>query len=186
VLARSCFLLEAFVCRPALIVSYAAANFLLMDPANEKTRISRLDRLSQLLDSAFRIPGTDFRIGLDAVLGLIPGVGDTLGAVLSSYIIIEAARLGLPKRILLRMVGNVAVESIVGVVPILGDIFDIAWKANVKNFELLRAYIAAGNPRERSSRQIMRLFVWAIILIGVGLLALSIVIVRLLYQFLTS
>src|SRR5687767_260246 len=83
VLARSCFLLEAFVCRPALIVSYAAANFLLMDPANEKTRISRLDRLSQLLDSAFRIPGTDFRIGLDAVLGLIPGVGDTLGAVLS-------------------------------------------------------------------------------------------------------
>jgi hypothetical protein len=84
------------------------------------------------------------------------------------------------------MVGNVAVESIVGVVPILGDIFDIAWKANVKNFELLRAYIAAGNPRERSSRQIMRLFVWAIILIGVGLLALSIVIVRLLYQFLTS
>lgn len=157
-----------------------------MDPPNEKTRISRLDRLSQLLDSAFRIPGTDFRIGLDAILGLIPGVGDTLGAVLSSYIIIEAARLGVPKRILLRMVGNVAVESIVGAVPILGDIFDIAWKANVKNFELLRAYTAAGIPRERSSRQIMRLFVWAIILLVLGLLALSIFIVRLLYQLLTS
>jgi hypothetical protein len=157
-----------------------------MSPATEKTRISRLDRLSQLLDTAFRIPGTDFRIGLDAILGLVPGVGDTLGAVLSSYIIIEAARLGLPKRILLRMVGNVAVESIVGVVPIIGDIFDIAWKANVKNFELLRAHAAGGVARERSSTQIVRLFVWAIVLIVIGLVVLSIVVARFLYQLITS
>jgi Domain of unknown function (DUF4112) len=157
-----------------------------MSPANEKTRISRLDRLSQLLDTAFRIPGTDFRIGLDAILGLVPGVGDALGAVLSSYIIIEAARIGLPKRILLRMVGNVAVESIAGAVPIIGDIFDIAWKANVKNFELLRSYAAGGIARERSSRQVLQLFVWALILIVIGLVVLSMVVLRFLYQLIAS
>jgi hypothetical protein len=153
---------------------------------DEQKRISRLDKLSQLLDTAFRIPGTDIRIGLDGILGLIPGVGDTLGAVLSSYIIFEAARLGLPKRVLLRMVGNVAIESIVGAVPILGDIFDIAWKANVKNFTLLRAHLSHEAPKERSSRQIMRLFVWAIILIVIGIGAISVIIVRFLYQLITG
>jgi hypothetical protein len=165
---------------PSLLV------FFVMNPSSEKSRISRLDRFSQLLDSAFRIPGTDFRIGVDAILGLIPGVGDTLGAVLSSYIIFEAARLGLPKKILLRMVGNVAVELIVGAVPILGDIFDIAWKANIRNFALLRAHAAVSVPRERSSRQIMRLFMWAMILLMIGLAALSIMMVRFLYQLLAS
>lgn len=155
-------------------------------PAQEDSRLTRLDKFSQILDSAFRIPGTSFRIGLDGILGLIPGVGDTLGAVLSSYIILEAARLGLPKRIILRMVGNVAVESLVGAVPIVGDIFDIAWKANIKNFALLRAHATVGSPRERSSRQVMRLFVLAIILILIGLVALSIMIFSFLYQLLTS
>jgi hypothetical protein len=157
-----------------------------MKNPNEQTRISRLDRLSRLLDSVLRIPGTNFRIGLDPLLGLIPGIGDTLGAVLSSYIIIEAARLGVPKRILFRMVGNVALESIAGAVPILGDLFDFAWKANLKNFELLRAYAGGGTAKERSSRQIMRLLVWALVIIVVGLLALSIVIVRFIYQLLTG
>jgi hypothetical protein len=153
-----------------------------MKRPTEKTRLSRLEQLSRLLDTAFRIPGTDIRIGLDAIVGLVPGVGDALGAVLSSYIIIEAARLGIPKRTLLKMIGNVAVESIVGAVPVIGDVFDIAWKANVKNFELLREHVAGGVAKERSSKQIMRLFVWTIVLIVVGLVALSITIVRFLYQ----
>jgi hypothetical protein len=174
------------VCFAALIADAAAATCLLMEPADEEKRIFRLDRLSQLLDTAFRIPGTDIRIGFDAILGLIPGVGDTLGAVLSSYIIFEAARLGLPKRVLVRMAGNVAIESIVGAVPIFGDIFDIAWKANVKNFTLLRAHLSHRAPKERSSHQIMRLFVWVIILTLIGIGAVSVIIVRFLYQLITS
>jgi hypothetical protein len=146
-----------------------------------------LDKLAQLLDTALLIPGTRFRIGLDGLLGLIPGVGDTIGAALSAYIILEAARLGFPKRTLLRMGGNVAVEALVGVVPILGDIFDIAWKANVRNLALLRANRNEIIRRdERSPHQIISLLVVVIVLTMIGLIALSIFALRFLYQLITT
>lgn len=107
---------------------------------SEEDRLRRLDKLSRLLDNAFAIPGTRFRIGLDGILGLIPGIGDATGAALSIYLIVQAARLGLPVSTLLRMVGNVALETVVGAVPIVGDVFDIAWKANIRNMALLRGY----------------------------------------------
>jgi hypothetical protein len=107
---------------------------------SEEDRLRRLDRLSRLLDNAFAIPGTRFRIGLDGILGLIPGIGDATGAALSIYLIFQAARLGLPVSTLLRMVGNVALETVVGAVPIVGDIFDIVWKANIRNMALLRGH----------------------------------------------
>ena len=107
---------------------------------SEADGLRRLDKLSQLLDNAFAIPGTRFRIGLDGIIGLIPGIGDAAGAVLSIYVIAQAARLGLPVSALLRMVGNVALETVVGAVPIVGDIFDIVWKANTKNMALLRRH----------------------------------------------
>lgn len=78
-----------------------------------------------------------------------------MGAALSTYIIFKAARLGVPKRVLLRMAGNVALETVVGVVPIAGDIFDIAWKANIRNLALLRTHLAAPERTEQSPRQIM-------------------------------
>ncbi|MGH7964338.1 MAG: DUF4112 domain-containing protein [Candidatus Binatia bacterium] len=155
--------------------------------ASDESRLHRLDKLARLLDTAIPIPGTRFRIGLDGLLGFIPGVGDTLGAVFSSYIIFEAARLGFPKRTLLRMVGNVTVETLVGAVPILGDIFDIAWKANVRNLALLRAHRAeVARSEERSPRQIMSLSIVVIVLTIIGLLALSIFVLRLLYQAITA
>ncbi len=154
--------------------------------ASDESRLRSLDKLAQLLDTALSIPGTRFRIGLDGLLGLVPGVGDTLGAVFSAYIIFEAARLGFPKGILLRMSGNVAIETVVGAVPILGDIFDIAWKANVRNVALLRAHHGEGVRRnERTPRQIMSLFVVVIGLTMLGLIALSIFALRLLYQLIT-
>jgi hypothetical protein len=110
--------------------------------------VLRLERLASLLDAAIRIPGTRFRIGLDPLLGLIPGVGDGLGALLSSHIIAEAARLGAPRATILRMVANVAIEALIGVVPVLGDLFDAAWRANQRNVALLRAQ--ARNPRRRT------------------------------------
>ena len=154
---------------------------------SDESRLHRLDKLAQILDTAFRIPGTQFRVGLDGLLGLIPGIGDTIGAAFSAYIVLEAARLGAPKRILLRMIRNLAVETLVGLVPILGDIFDIAWKANVRNLALLREHrVEVSRRDERSPRHIMSLIVVVIILTIVGLIALSIFALRLLYQLITA
>ena len=101
-----------------------------------------LERLAWLLDSAIVVPGTRFRVGLDALIGLIPGLGDLIGTALSAYIVAAAARRGLPRSVLLRMAFNVGLEAVVGVVPILGDLFDAAWKANQRNMALLRQYAA--------------------------------------------
>ena len=109
----------------------------------DEARLKRVRLLSRLLDEQFRIPGTTQRIGLDGLLGLIPGVGDTAGALLSTYILYEAIRLGVPKTVLLRMVANIGIDTVVGAVPVVGDIFDIAWKANKKNAALLHAYLAS-------------------------------------------
>lgn len=113
-----------------------------------KTRISRqeldrLDRISQLLDTAFVIPGTNIRMGLDPLLGLIPGIGDLAGVFLSGYIVLQAARMGASRRSLAMMVTNIVIEAIVGAIPILGDAFDIYFKANRRNVSLLRRHIGA-------------------------------------------
>lgn len=96
-----------------------------------------LDLLSHLLDDFLRIPGTQIRFGLDGIIGLIPGIGDILGAMASWIIILAAWLRGVPRVTLARMLANVAIETIIGTVPILGDAFDIAWKANRRNFALL-------------------------------------------------
>ena len=99
--------------------------------------LRRLSRLAGLLDDRYRIPGTNVRFGLDAIVGLVPGVGDLAGAALSGYIVLEGRRLGVPKRLLLTMVKNVAVDAALGAVPVIGDLADIHWKANRKNVHLL-------------------------------------------------
>jgi hypothetical protein len=111
-------------------------------PRNE-ARLRRIHLLSRMLDEQFRIPGTTYRIGLDGLLGLIPGVGDAAGALLSAYILSEAIRLGAPRTVLLRMVANIGIDMVVGAIPVVGDIFDMAWKANKKNAALLHAYLAS-------------------------------------------
>jgi hypothetical protein len=135
----------------------------------------RLARIAWLLDNSIPLPGVKFRIGLDAILGLIPGLGDVLGVILSSYIVREAARLGAPPSLLARMAWNVAIEGIVGMVPFLGDIFDAAWKANQRNYLLLEEHL--DNPRRaaRSSRLFVALLIvglitFVLLLAGVGFL----------------
>ncbi len=124
----------------------------------------RLDRLAWVLDNSIPIPGLNIRIGLDALIGLFPGYGDTLGALVSSYILSEAARLGAPKSVLLKMASNIAVDAVVGAVPLLGDLFDIAWKANQRNVLLLGAYL----DQPRKTVVASRLFVWGLSLLLVG------------------
>lgn len=104
--------------------------------------LRRLRGLARLLDSSFRIPGTRMRGGLDPLLGLIPGVGDAVGAAMSLYLVAEAARLGVSRAVLARMIGNVALESAVGLVPLLGDAFDFYYKANRRNIRLLETALA--------------------------------------------
>ncbi len=111
----------------------------------------RLRRLAWLLDSAIRLPG-GFRIGFDGLIGLVPGAGDLLAALLSSYIVIEAARLKAPSSVLMRMVGNIALELGIGLVPVVGDLFDFVFKANMRNVQLLETYLDQPHVTRRRSR----------------------------------
>lgn len=104
------------------------------------------------MDGALGVPGTRFRIGLDPLLGLIPGVGDLAGAALSGYIVTIAARLGAPPSVLVRMLGNVAVDMLIGAIPGVGDLFDFGWKANTRNLALIERYRDAPERVRRSSR----------------------------------
>jgi hypothetical protein len=120
-------------------------------PGVRETR-ERLKQLAWLLDSSIPIPGTRFTIGLEALIGLFPFIGDLIGVLLSSYILGEAARLGAPKSVLIRMSGNVALEGVVGMIPLAGDVFDAAYKANQRNVRLLEAWLEEPRRTVRSSR----------------------------------
>ena len=110
-------------------------------------RLSRLRRLAWLIDGAFALPGTRFRFGLNSVIGLLPVGGDAVLGALSLYIIYEAARLGLPKHKLARMLANVGVEVVGGSVPILGDLFDMALKANLRNLAIIEDHVQRSSWR---------------------------------------
>ncbi|QLE57626.1 DUF4112 domain-containing protein [Nostoc sp. TCL26-01] len=103
--------------------------------------IKRLRQLSRLLDKVIAIPGTPVALGLDPIIGFIPIGGDVLGLLLSSYIVFEASRLGLPKKILQKMIFNIIIDTLVGSIPVLGDLFDFAWTANEYNIRLIEEHL---------------------------------------------
>lgn len=129
-----------------------------------------VEALARWLDTAFEIPGLRFRFGLDSILGLIPGVGDTITSLASLYILHAAARQGVPRATMARMGINVAIDYVVGAVPVVGDVFDLFWKSNQKNVTLLRRHLAETPTERRRSSRGDQLFVAA--MIGVLLLAL--------------
>src|SRR5215210_2226900 len=108
---------------------------------HEPAQVGHLRALSRLLDNAFVIPGTRFRFGFDALIGLVPGLGDAVSAIFSSYLVLQASRLGAPRSVVSRMIANIALDTLVGWVPILGDLFDVAWKSNVRNMALLEQHL---------------------------------------------
>mgnify|MGYP003406541042 CR=1 FL=1 len=110
-------------------------------PAKQISKLTRLRRVSKILDNAIAIPGTKISFGLDPILGLIPGGGDTITGGIAAYIVVEAARMGVPREILGKMVSNIVIDSFAGTVPVVGDLFDLGWKANVKNLELLEKHL---------------------------------------------
>ncbi|MGO4573866.1 DUF4112 domain-containing protein [Microvirga sp. 2TAF3] len=112
--------------------------------------IARVTLVAKLLDSAFFIPGLNRRIGLDAVIGIVPGIGDAVSAALASYIIWEARRLGLPRWKIARMIGNVAIDTALGAIPLAGDVFDVFFKSNMRNLRIIHEHlgVARRSPRE--------------------------------------
>ena len=99
-----------------------------------------MQAIAELLDGQFKLPGTDIEFGLDALIGLVPGIGDLVSGGISIWLIREAQRLGAPKWLIARMAWNVMVDVSIGAVPLVGDVFDAAWKANRKNMELLNRH----------------------------------------------
>lgn len=116
----------------------------LANDAPKDRDLARLDALAQFLDNRFRVPGTNLRFGLDAVIGLVPVAGDVVGLILSSYLFFIMARRGAGPLIMLRMVFNFLADAAVGAIPFLGDLFDFGFKANTRNVVLLKNYYAEG------------------------------------------
>lgn len=106
--------------------------------------LEQLERLARWLDTSFAVPGTNIRFGLDSLAGLLPGVGDAATGLAALYIVLRAQRLGLPRMLILRMLGNVAVDAAIGAIPVFGDLFDVGFKANRRNVELLKRHFHYG------------------------------------------
>jgi len=108
---------------------------------SRRETVERLDRLATLLDTALVIPGTNIRFGADALVGLVPGIGDAITTILSAYIVYEAHRLGAPAHLITRMVANVAFDSLITAVPVAGSVADVFFRANRRNMRLLREWL---------------------------------------------
>jgi len=139
--ARSCvYHLSSHV---SCMTSTRAWNFEDRPPrdVSRAQRLARLDALATLMDTAVVVPGTNIRFGVDAIVGLVPGIGDLITSLVSLYIVHEAHQLGAPKHLILRMIWNVAIDGVVGAAPLVGDVFDVLWRANKRNMALLRDHL---------------------------------------------
>jgi hypothetical protein len=145
------------------------SQFSHLDPHATPT-LRRLRQLSRVLDKAITIPGTEISVGLDPILGLLPVGGDVLTLVFSGYIILEAARLGASKATLGRMILNLIIDSLVGSLPVAGDLFDFAWKSNEYNIKLLEEHL-------KSPRSTQKADTWFVLAVLIGLLLISIVLI---------
>ena len=117
------------------------------DPAARRAALDRLDMLATMFDTAFILPGTNVRFGVESILRLVPGIGDAIASALSCYLLYEAHRLGVPRLLFARMAANVALEGLVGAVPLAGDAFDVFFRANRRNVALLRKHFARAGYR---------------------------------------
>ncbi len=133
-------------------------------------KLKSLDKLAWLLDSSIKIPGTNRTIGLDGIIGLIPGIGDAFAGMLSGYIIIKALLMGLPIFVIGQMVVNMVIEGVVGVIPFFGDIFDFIFKSNRRNVKLMRNYLE--DPKETAERSASSVIGFLVVLFFVFLLSI--------------
>jgi hypothetical protein len=156
------------------------------DPDVGIDRLSGARALAHLLDDSIRIPVVGVRFGLDPVIGLIPGLGDFAVAILSGYVVVLGARLGAPRSVIIRMIGNVAVDTIGGSIPLLGDVFDFGFKSNIRNVALLDRWIDQPGRTHAASRRAVGFTVLALSLLALASIALTVVTARALFIALRS
>lgn len=154
-------------------------------PSGDRSRgaqgLSRYTLIAHLLDQAFRVPGTRWRFGLDALLGLVPGVGDVITALIGAYGVWIARQLGAPASVQGRMLLNLAIDAVVGAIPLLGDLFDFAFKAHVRNRVLLEKWLARPAAVRRSSFAALLAVLLGLLLIAVAAIWLAILGLQWLY-----
>ena len=139
-----------------------------MPAASAEETFERLDRLSKLLDTAILIPGTNIRFGLDAIVGLIPGLGNMSTPAFAALLLLQAVRMRLPAVVQARMVINAGLDMLLGLVPILGDLVDIGWKANLRNLALLERHARPGAPPSRGDYVFVAICVSLLALIAIA------------------
>ena len=148
--------------------------------------LEQLRIITKLFDQAFAVPGTKWRFGLDALFGLVPGLGDIAGGIVAVYALRVARNLNAPPAIQLHMLSNIALDALVGMVPILGDLFDFAFKAQTRNLALLDAFVATPHKAARRSRRNLLLMPIAIIVVFATLTALGVWMLVILFHWLGS
>ena len=162
------------------------SRYPIIEPDAKTPTVRRLRQLSRLMDNLITIPGTKVGVGLDPILGLLPIGGDFLGIILSCYIVVEAARIGVSRATLGRMVVNIIVDGLVGAFPMLGDLFDFAWKANTLNIQLLEEHLKSPGQTQKADKWFILALVAGLLLIAIILVILPIIVIRWLWQALTG
>ncbi len=158
----------------------------MIEPDAKAPTLKRLRQISRVLDNAITIPGTKVGIGIDPIIGLLPIGGDFLGVMFSSYIILEAARLGVSRATLGRMVVNVIIDGLVGAIPIFGDFFDIAWTANNHNLKLLEEHLKFPSQQKSADKWFIIAVLIGLLLISIALVALPVILIRILWNAFTG
>ena len=148
--------------------------------------IPQLRRFAVWLDAGIAVPGTSIRVGLDPLLGLVPGLGDAAGALLAAWILVEAIRMGAPRATLARIASNIAIDALVGAVPVLGDVFDFVWKANLRNVALLERHAIDPAGAGKSDRLFVVLVVGTVVALCLGLLVGGVVLTAWLFRALSG
>jgi hypothetical protein len=149
-------------------------------------RLRRLGRFAHWMDDGIRLPGLGLRVGLDPILGLVPGIGDAAGAVLGVWVLVEAARLRASRATLVRIFYNIAVDAVGGTIPLLGDAFDVFWKANLRNVALLERHLADPARAGKSDRRFLALLCGAVLVLCGGLAVVGVFLVTALIRFVSG
>jgi hypothetical protein len=147
-------------------------------PVDASQELATIRRGAQLLDSAIPVPGTSLRFGIDAVIGIVPGLGDAVGAVFASMILFKAYRLGAGWRLLLRMFSNITIDGLLGAVPLLGDWHDLVWKANLKNTALLERHLVDPATTARASGWFLALLLGGVLAIAAASVLVALWVLR--------
>jgi nitrate reductase NapE component len=145
-------------------------------------RLERLHRFAFWLDEGVRLPGTRMRVGLDPVIGLVPGFGDAAGAVLSAAILVEAIRRGVSRFTLGRIVWNIVLDALLGAVPVIGDAFDFVWKANLKNVALIERHVAVPGTARKADRLFVFLLIGSLFLLCAVLMVAGVLLTAWLFR----